>query len=283
MLSLHRDRIWRFVPVALVTMSVFTGGYHSGARSLQAGQSSAPVKTTGGRVSFDLEILPIFKSNCVRCHGSEVKMKELNLSSYETIMKGSESGPVIVPGKIHESRLYKMVRDGVMPAGGAGRLGEAQVSTIRSWIEGGAALGSQSVETVTAAKITYQDIQPVLLLRCTVCHGLRRQEGGLDLHSYAGILRGGNSGFVPERCRPKSGCWKWVSNRSQQVRRNKSPPGLLNPLLRGKQILMWPEPVRTPKCPTRTASSGPFSPLGQSRRRLSAILSRSAILSMPSS
>src|ERR1044071_6577266 len=178
MLSQHSDRIWRFVPMALVAMSVFTGVYDMGARELHAGQSeSAPVKTPGGRVSFDLEILPIFKSNCVRCHGSEVKMKELNLSSYETIMKGSESGHVIVRGKSEESRLYKMVRDGVMPAGGAGRLGEAQVSAIRSWIEGGAASGAQSVEAARAVKVTYQDVLPVLLLRCTVCHGLRRHEG----------------------------------------------------------------------------------------------------------
>ena len=70
------------------------------------------------------------------------------------------------------------------------------MSAIRSWIEGGAASGTQSVETATAVKVTYQEILPVLLLRCTVCHGLRRQEGGLDLHSYAGILRGGNSGSV---------------------------------------------------------------------------------------
>jgi mono/diheme cytochrome c family protein len=197
MLSLYPDRIWRLVLVAFVTLGIFTRDYQSGARPVQAGQSQvAPVTPASGKASFDLEILPIFKSNCVRCHGSEAKMKELNLSSYETIMKGSESGPVIVPGKIDESRLYKMVKDGVMPAGGAGRLSAAQVSAIRSWIEGGAASGAQSVETATAVKVTYQDVLPVLLLRCTVCHGLRRQEGGLDLHSYAAILRGGNSGSV---------------------------------------------------------------------------------------
>ena len=152
MSSPYPDRIWRLVLVAFVTLGIFTGDYHSGARPVQAAQSEgAPVKTAGGKASFDLEILPIFKSNCVRCQGSEAKMKELNLSSYETIMKGSESGPVIVPGKIDESRLYKMIRDGVMPAGGAGRLGEVQVSTIRSWIEGGAASGAQSAETATAA------------------------------------------------------------------------------------------------------------------------------------
>ena len=123
------------------------------------------------------DVLPIFKSNCVKCHGSEVKTKELNLGSYEGIMKGSESGTVIVPGKSDESRLYKMVKDGAMPPGGS-RLGEAEVSTIRSWIEGGAVSRSQSAGAAPAANVTYQDILPVLLLRCTVCHGLRRHEGG---------------------------------------------------------------------------------------------------------
>ena len=197
MLSLHPDRVWRLVLAAFATLTVFSVNHQSCAKPLQAGQSeSAPAKTAGSKVSFDLDVLPIFKSNCVGCHGSEVKTKELSLSSYEAIMKGSESGPVIVPGKIDESRLYKMVKDGAMPPGGRSRLGEVQVSTIRSWIEGGAALSSQSAETAPAARVTYQDILPALLLRCTVCHGLRRQEGGLDLRTWAGILKGGNSGPV---------------------------------------------------------------------------------------
>src|SRR5204863_1159714 len=35
---------------------------------------------------------------------------------------------------------------------------------------------------------------PILLRRCTVCHGARRQEGGLDLRTKASMLRGGKSG-----------------------------------------------------------------------------------------
>src|SRR5262249_6815374 len=39
--------------------------------------------------------------------------------------------------------------------------------------------------------VTLHDVLPVLLRRCTVCHGLRQQEGGLALHTRSAILRGG--------------------------------------------------------------------------------------------
>jgi mono/diheme cytochrome c family protein len=78
---------------------------------------------------FDKDVAPIFKSNCTGCHGDSVKMKELNLNSEETALKGSESGPVIVPGKPDESVLYKKVRDGSMPMGKA-HLSDQQIETF---------------------------------------------------------------------------------------------------------------------------------------------------------
>jgi len=42
--------------------------------------------------------------------------------------------------------------------------------------------------------VTAHDVIPVLLLRCTVCHGRQHQDGGLDLRSIASILKGGDSG-----------------------------------------------------------------------------------------
>src|SRR5437867_2473860 len=44
------------------------------------------------------------------------------------------------------------------------------------------------------ADVTQHDIVPILLLRCAVCHGARKQEGDLDLRSRAAMLRGGKSG-----------------------------------------------------------------------------------------
>ena len=141
---------------------------------------------------FESQILPILQGTCVQCHGPKLRTKDLNLSSYELLMKGSESGPVVVAGKPEESRLYKVVREGLMPLGKA-RLSEQDVATIRAWIEAGAP-SAHALEKTQITNLTEHDIIPVMLLRCTVCHGLRRQDGGLDLRTRAGMLKGGKSG-----------------------------------------------------------------------------------------
>jgi len=47
--------------------------------------------------------------------------------------------------------------------------------------------------------VSQHDIEPLMQLRCTVCHGLRKQEAKLDLRTRESMLRGGESGpvFVP--------------------------------------------------------------------------------------
>ena len=42
-------------------------------------------------------------------------MKELDLSRLSTVLKGSESGPVVVPGRASESKLYRLIESGSMP------------------------------------------------------------------------------------------------------------------------------------------------------------------------
>jgi hypothetical protein len=139
---------------------------------------------------FESGLLPVLQANCVQCHGAKVRMKDLDLSSYDTLMKGSESGPVVVPGKPDESRLYLVVHEGKMPVGKA-KLSEKDVSAIRAWIEAGAPHASVAKKQ---SPLTQHDIVPIMLLRCTVCHGLRRQEGGLDLRTRSAMLKGGKSG-----------------------------------------------------------------------------------------
>jgi mono/diheme cytochrome c family protein len=142
----------------------------------------------GETVRFDRDVAPILRSNCAGCHGESVKMKELNLTTEESVLKGSESGPVVVPGKPDESLLYKKVRDGSMPMGKP-HLSEQQIETILSWIKG-------DTPAVDNTPITQHEVIPILLTRCTVCHGLRKQEGGLDLRSKEAMLKGGKSGPV---------------------------------------------------------------------------------------
>jgi len=51
--------------------------------------------------------------------------------------------------------------------------------------------------------VTQHDIQPLMMLRCTVCHGPRKQEGKLDLRTRESMLRGGKSGPAIVPGKPK--------------------------------------------------------------------------------
>ena len=89
--------------------------------------------------SFESGVLPILKSNCVSCHGDKVRIKDLNLGAYDLLMKGSESGPVVVPGKPDESLLMQMVSGASprMPMQAA-PLSAAELAALRNWIAAGA-------------------------------------------------------------------------------------------------------------------------------------------------
>src|SRR4051794_32965165 len=59
-------------------------------------------------VDFAKDVKPILESTCIRCHGPDKTKGKLRLDSREGLMKGSENGQVIVPGKPAESKLYKL-------------------------------------------------------------------------------------------------------------------------------------------------------------------------------
>ncbi|MBI4584957.1 MAG: PSD1 domain-containing protein [Planctomycetes bacterium] len=56
--------------------------------------------------------------------------------------------------------------------------------------------GDMGENAAGAPRVTQHQVLPILLRRCTVCHGSHRQEGGLDLRAKAAMLRGGKLGPV---------------------------------------------------------------------------------------
>jgi len=143
--------------------------------------------------SFVEDIRPLFQAKCWRCHNAKARKADLDLTTVAGILKGGESGPAIVPRKPNESLLYEKVHGGAMPPGKKDRLSELEVATIRCWIETGAESDARVAEK-TAPAVTQHDVVPIMLRRCTSCHGLRRQEAGLDLRTKTSMLRGGKSG-----------------------------------------------------------------------------------------
>ncbi len=154
--------------------------------------AQSPPANPDKTVPFETSVLPIFEASCVACHGSALKMRELDLSTFAGVIKGGDDGPVVTPGKPQDSRLYEMVEKGAMPKGGK-PLAPSQIAAIREWIETGARSSSATPEHSIGA-VTEDDVLPIFLLRCSPCHGARRQEGGLALHTRAAIFEGGKSG-----------------------------------------------------------------------------------------
>src|SRR5438445_9247021 len=61
---------------------------------------------------FENKIRPILANNCYKCHSAQAEKVKggLLLNSGEGLLKGGESGPVIVPGDPEQSRLIKAIR-----------------------------------------------------------------------------------------------------------------------------------------------------------------------------
>jgi cytochrome c553 len=176
---------WRWLH-SLLLLAIGLGNGMTSASAEERASLPAKVPT------FADDILPILQAKCFRCHGEQMQKGELTLHTPAGILKGGESGEILVAGKAAESRLYELVSSGEMPPDKKNPLSAAEVEVVRRWIDGGAKLPSDAA--TAARKITQHDVVPILLLRCTACHGRNKQEGGLDLRSRAAILKGGKSG-----------------------------------------------------------------------------------------
>ena len=134
---------------------------------------------------FQSEILPIFKNHCHQCHNSEISQAGLSLETVNDVLKGGNSGPVIIQNKPMESQLFTLINSGTMPMGQS-QLSQKQIDLIRRWIK----MGDSSRVATSEREI----MASILGAKCLPCHGRRRQEAGLDLRTREGLLKGGKSG-----------------------------------------------------------------------------------------
>ncbi len=92
------------------------------------------------RVEFKSEIQPIFEASCVRCHGRGRKRGGFQIDTRETLLKGGDSGPAVLPGHSAGSPLIALVAgcdpDEVMPKKGK-RLTADEIAALRAWIDQG--------------------------------------------------------------------------------------------------------------------------------------------------
>lgn len=88
-------------------------------------------------ISFTNEVMPIFQSRCLNCHGGQKLEEGLSMRSYTDLMAGSDNGPVINAGDADGSLLVQMLVQNKMPKKGP-KLTPPQVQLIIDWINQGA-------------------------------------------------------------------------------------------------------------------------------------------------
>jgi WD40 repeat protein len=92
-------------------------------------------------VAYEKDVEPILVNKCSFCHSGNVKESKLDVSSYETLMKGGKHGRPIVPGKAEESLLYKAAGKTArpfMPPKNEDPLTPQELALIKLWIDQGA-------------------------------------------------------------------------------------------------------------------------------------------------
>lgn len=101
-------------------------------------------------VDFNRDIRPILSGNCFHCHGPDEASREggsiktggLRLDTFEGATTDIGGYAALVPGKPKESELFYLVTtededDRMPPQKHGGRLSDAEIATLKQWIEEG--------------------------------------------------------------------------------------------------------------------------------------------------
>jgi WD40 repeat protein len=89
----------------------------------------------------------LFQKHCIDCHSANDAEGQLILDTHELLMKGGESGAIVVPGRSADSLLIKSLegtweKDGkrkIMPPGNKReKLKAAEIALLKAWIDAGA-------------------------------------------------------------------------------------------------------------------------------------------------
>jgi len=100
------------------------------------------VPLLGDEAVFEKVIRPLLVERCGECHGADRSRLRggLVLTDVPSILRGGDTGPVVVPGRPEESSLYLAITyaDPEFQMPPSGPLDAGEIESIRAWIEAGA-------------------------------------------------------------------------------------------------------------------------------------------------
>ena len=86
---------------------------------------------------FETKVRPVLAGNCYSCHGAEAAapFANLRLDSRAGMLKGGDSGPVVVPGDSGASRLVQTIRyASALKMPPTGKLAEDKIEALVKWV-----------------------------------------------------------------------------------------------------------------------------------------------------
>ncbi|MFY0598178.1 MAG: hypothetical protein JXR03_00815 [Cyclobacteriaceae bacterium] len=112
---------------------------------------------------FDHVVQPILKKKCSSCHRESKQKGQLSFADISSIVKGGESGPVLVSGDAESSEMIKRINlpedhEDFMPPEGKTPLTDEEKELLTWWIDQGATfdagLSELDVDENTSTKLT---------------------------------------------------------------------------------------------------------------------------------
>lgn len=121
------------------------------------------------KVDYATQIKPILMKNCISCHGIEKQKGGLRLDAGAAILKGGNSGPILIPGKSKESKIVHAVEgkdpETKMPPEPKTLISKEQTVLIATWIDQGAFISKQDLAVGPVEKktrSTHWSFQPIV-------------------------------------------------------------------------------------------------------------------------
>ena len=100
----------------------------------------------GSLPRFEKDVVPILARNCHKCHGAKQQEGKLDLRTVSAMLRGGDSGSVLVRGHADRSYFLQMITSGEMPPESEKRLAQDEIALLRRWVDFGAPADERLVE-----------------------------------------------------------------------------------------------------------------------------------------
>lgn len=131
----------RWWTISLIGLGMLTSFCHADETKTAPEPQATPTFDDASLEYFEKQVRPILTARCFECHGTGQGDPKggLSLTSRAATLKGGDTGPAVVPGKIKDSLLVSAIEYGdlyQMPP--KSKLPAAEIAILTKWVEMGA-------------------------------------------------------------------------------------------------------------------------------------------------